>query len=752
MNFDGSLVAGTVGSHRFKKKQSKFASLPEKCVRLIASFSDMKGTFSLNRACMNLNQLLSNCAPKTESLYNDMDDEIDEKKNGINKKNESELFSELTYKFPNRFQYNHYILLETASNIFKVFKNIKLLHLTIVSPSIYGAANPSNSYLRKSIHKQQSKRSRLSTHSSDQYGDYIIMDQTNVVSRPPITKVETNIYSRAIFNYFEKNFQDIDTLIITFDPCAFAATFITYNIPKILSKISHLYLLQCGSNSHNTEMSLNQSKEGCDILQYCLNLKSLTVNYPLSKEYYPIINNISKNFKFQNILRVEQPHDLFSIISQSRLHKNNNNSNNSMVDDEKNGGARIEEKIAIMTKIKAREMSSLDETGEKQNSVTVNEFGTRLISNVKLQRNLVEYYSPYLTSLHLHGSKGFYSILEESKDDNNQSHKVFFGLKEFCVTVSDNTYDWIVHNLNIVPQLQRLQLILTGKTQIRDLINILSHFNYNQNLDLKYDSNVDNLWNYYYNYYIYYGFNIVNTANKLRHLKIITKNSTNLQNYALFSMFEEWLKHDNSRLTLLHIKLIVKYSFWHLRDLMDIIEVIHSSHVFGKDNMSFQIVMPLIPATKSIEFQNNYEKSGKISKILKKYRESKEARSTKNGLKYHKLDNNANSVINDDGLNQLQTLINEKSVCKMRIEKLDEFVTIVIVEKMRLVSDIDNKNKKAKPNDFKSLDHQHNNLDMGDAATDDLNGNNNNNQEAVMAVKSDCQWISNCHYCHVERN
>ena len=60
------------------------------------------------------------------------------------------IFSELSYRFPNRYQYDHYILLETDNNIFGSFQHIKQLHLRIIPPNSNNfVSTPSSSYLTK---------------------------------------------------------------------------------------------------------------------------------------------------------------------------------------------------------------------------------------------------------------------------------------------------------------------------------------------------------------------------------------------------------------------------------------------------------------------------------------------------------------------------------------------------------------------------------------------------------------------------
>ena len=230
MNLD-SLLANSVSAGGSTTKETiRLDTLPPKCIQLIASLLDMKTVFSLNHTCILLNQALSTAA-QIDAPYTEADESLSNlndanySNNNINNKNLSSsipIHSELRYKFPNRFQYNHSILLETPSNIFKPFRNIKSLHLVIAAPP-QTAVNPSNTYLTntnfkdKVRHKSGHKLGIKSNKSAvNQYGDYIILDSSNMTERLPVTKVETNIYSRAIFNYFERHFPEIETLCITF--------------------------------------------------------------------------------------------------------------------------------------------------------------------------------------------------------------------------------------------------------------------------------------------------------------------------------------------------------------------------------------------------------------------------------------------------------------------------------------------------------------------------------------------------------
>ncbi len=88
--------------------------------------------------------------------------------------------------------------------------------------------------------------------------DYLLLNsakQREFSCRPPITKVETSIYSRSIFAYFDNYFDKIHHLIIEFDPYLFTSTFITFNIPTILSKVQKLSLIKKQSITSLTSLT-----------------------------------------------------------------------------------------------------------------------------------------------------------------------------------------------------------------------------------------------------------------------------------------------------------------------------------------------------------------------------------------------------------------------------------------------------------------------------------------------------------------
>ena len=741
------------------------------------------------------------------------------------------IFSELKYRFPNPYQYDHYILLETDKNIFGSYQHIKQLHIKIIPPhSKNFVSTPSNTYLTKlkqhqerqrELEKQQQQKEKTTQLLDTEHVDNINIHQASIdfehdddddndndnindnnddekemnfkllnsakerqyASRPPITKVETNIYSRSIFSYFDNYFEKIDKLIIEFNPYIFTSTFLTFNIPRILSKIKKLSLIKVlPNNLRGTDLISSKDiycHECVSLLQYTRNLKELIFNFPLSSDFYPIINNL-ESLKIMH--RIEQP------FMNQYPPINNNNSN--------------------------------VKSAYAQNIVTINNNLTTMISNVKLQKSLIQYFSPSIKSLHLHGSKGLQQLnlltstinginsgLTGDEDLNlavQNKHKVFFGLEELCMHCSDHIYQFIYRYMNVVPQLKRLQLIFGKNCNVRQFIQILNHFHSNCVLNYTYNPSKDSLLSYYYNYYFYYGYNLSNSAKQLRYINVITKKTKHSQNYQLLNGLKQFLK-TNKNMTLLHIRLLIQYSFWCTSDLMNVIELFSKNNmIFGRDSMSYQIIMPLKRQYQqhAAFSSNSSSHQSSNNNVKNKIKDIKDDYKYKKNEKYASLNDNDNDnddeqkininnkrmsyngVIDKNSLKGIASYVTQKGVGKLRIIKSENGMRdedIVIIEKLRIETESKEKYESYKEflygqDEEYRLNKKRNDKYFGDERQIykekiaekllnlNMNNNDNNNDDEKeenkkkkknkeqMFIKdivkniNDSKWINECYY------
>ena len=688
------------------------------------------------------------------------------------------IFSSLKYRFPNLHQYEHYILLETDKNIFGAFQHIKELHLRIIPPnSTDFVSNPSSSYLSKiqkhrskiSEQKQEEEEERTTQQQQQQTAeeDAVVTAESEIqtqdnldfallhsakhrqyASRPPITKVETSIYSRSILSYFDNYFSQISHLIIEFNPYMFTSQFLAFNIPKILSKISKLSLIKCLPSSVNSSNYISSKDIYChetvSLLQYTRQLRELVFNFPLSSDFYPIIDNL-ESLKIMH--RIEQP---------------------------------------VIGKLFAPNSSS----PYAQNIATINANNTTIISNVKLQKSMIQYFCPSITSLHFHGSKGvqqlFVNNLQYNGDDERLTrnvlakHKVFFGLRELCIHCSDSIYRFIAKHMSVTPQLRRLQLVFGKNCSIHIFLLILQHFEANFVLNYTYNPKKDSLLSYYYKYYIYYGYSLENRANQLRHIQVVTKKTSHFQNYQLLNGLCEFLKQ--SKMTLLHIRLLVHYQYWSTADLMNVIELFASNHVvFGRDSMSYQIIMPLKRKyAKHAAFgseQQQQQQNGKSKVVKEAIKKMKDEYEYEQQSKYEKMRDDEcslssesaslNGVIDRNSLKGIASYVKQKNVGKLQIISSQNGMRdedIVIIEKLRV-----QREERQKYESYKDF-YSHSSEERREKG-DDRNvykekiaqrlleyaeqerEENDKDAKAKMFVenlmknKNDSTWINECYYC-----
>eukprot|EP01083_Nonionella_stella_P089334 249248_1 len=613
------------------------------------------------------------------------------------------IYSELVYRFPNNFQYDHYILLETDKNIFAPFHRIKRLHLKILPPKATQAVfNPSSSYFAAKQQQEEEEEVKEDTVEEEEEAtaettrintNYLLLNSAAsrfAASRAPITPVETSIYSRSIFAYFDCYFGCIDELMIEFSPNLFVCTFLTFNMPQILNKIRRLSLIKVVENEDDHEL-LSAGDVYChecaSLLQYTRNLQHLTFNFPLSSDFYPIINDLSS---LRVMHRIEQPYS-FS-VGKTATH-----------------------------------------SAYSQNIATLNSH-TTLISNVKLQESLIHYFIPCISSLHLHGSRGVQSVLSQFMEDETLSNavvhknKVFFGLNEVCIHCSHCVYEFVTKYMAVVPQLTRLQIIFGANSSIYDLELMLNHFAANCVLNLSYNDDGDNLLQYYFNYYIYYGFNLSNCASKLRCLYLCTKKTTNVQNYQLLvavnKFFENTIK-TCKHFALLYCMLFVEYSHWNTDDLMASIQFIAKNQdVFGRHCINYRIVMP-------------------ISNIAA-------ASAAAVNDKYHVLSGDDDAAdIDNNSLKGIASYVKQTNVGVLDIQRMNGTgQRIVVVQKITAAA----KNTHAMDTNLYqkyNTDHHHEEDDRQlykDKITQNvLQSNGHLNDDAVNANAT--QWINQCFYC-----
>ncbi|ETO34114.1 hypothetical protein RFI_02981 [Reticulomyxa filosa] len=337
--------------------------------------------------------------------------------------------------------------------------------------------------------------------------------------------------------------------------------------------------------------------KGVPVIKACEKLESLTVNFPLSSDYYP------------QFLEQKQLRSVYRLGSDS--HK-----------------------------------TYVDEAqGYNQNIVSITSNIT-LVSTVKLQLSLIKYFCPQMVSLHLHGLRGFQqseATLEgEPQKENHEAlsksiemkNKVFFGLEELCVYLSDNNVLFLSEYFHHLPVLKRLQVIYGRKSTVLQLRYLLEHLNENhltrfhdrdgggsnvvatggvanedehvQSHDSSGSGNSGSTstsstssttggnWLHYYLNYWYYSSQMNNTCRQLKYLYIVTKNTTCDSNIFLLSELRSFFekKHSELKLTLLFVKVVIHFPFWDMDYLLSCVHELEQSYFFKRENFSFVISMP----------------------------------------------------------------------------------------------------------------------------------------------------------------
>ncbi|ETO23019.1 hypothetical protein RFI_14168 [Reticulomyxa filosa] len=179
-------------------------------------------------------------------------------------------------------------------------------------------------------------------------------------------------------------------------------------------------------------------------------------------------------------------------------------------------------------------------------------------------------------------------------------NKVFFGLEELCVYLSDENLLYLSEYFHHLPALKRLQVIYGKKSSIQQLRYLLEHlnknnlnrFNGNDDSDKPQPSSYYSWLSYYYNYW-YYSFQMSNSCRQLQYLYLITKNTTCEHNISLLSELRSFLeKKEEMNITFLYVKLIIKFPYWDMDYLVSCVHELEQSYAFKRDTVSYIIVMP----------------------------------------------------------------------------------------------------------------------------------------------------------------
>ena len=198
-----------------------------------------------------------------------------------------------------------------------------------------------------------------------------------------------------------------------------------------------------------------------------------------------------------------------------------------------------------------------------------------------------------------------------SSSSGISSSVVLFSLRELCMHVSDENVSFMSKCLQNVPQLHRVQLIISEKSSIY-LLNSLFRVLCGSGSSSSSSSG---------------------GKQHLHYLNIITKNSKDSQNIRLISCLSKLLLSSGvgSRLTLLRVKLVIKFKRFNLDHLVAMVDdMIKSEYIFKRDTMTFVIIMPL--SSDLFHYDSKKKKLKKMDKfyfsILKK---------SGQGLKLHNL-------------------------------------------------------------------------------------------------------------------
>lgn len=297
------------------------------------------------------------------------------------------------------------------------------------------------------------------------------------------------------------------------------------------------------------------------------------------------------------------------------------------------------------------------------------------------------------------------------------------------------------------------QLIVGAKCSVRRCIGLLSHFESNCVLNLSYDAERGNAFRYYFDYFIYYGFKLSNSARSLRSVWIITKKTSSAQNHDLLRALCRWL--ERSKMALLHIRLLVQFAWWSTPDLMECVSIL-SRHrtVFGRDAMSYQIMMPLAQSPLSA-----------ASRPL----------APPNDLKEDLLGHGHHDEVERNTLKGIDSHVRQQNVGKLQVVRSPEG-EIAVIEKLRV--DAESKQKYQICHEFLSAqneghralraqrkmqcgggcdDRQIYNEKIADSV---LSQNGHSEMDAVRSAenermfvadplreRNDSMWINHCYYC-----
>ncbi|ETO33858.1 hypothetical protein RFI_03239 [Reticulomyxa filosa] len=366
---------------------SKLCLTSPKAIHQICQHLDLPSLIKFNSTCQSIHQIIQT--------------------------NPSECIRQLIYKFPNPHIYHHYLQLESVdNNVFKGFTQVEHLVIHFHPPSMLDVASGRQSLQDYEAESKQVSNDHTiygvdSTSVSSQplafrknraykkANDYQLMKEGNEEeeeegqeeeeeeeNREEVktgddaavattkeeqrrktkgkrytmrkAKVENSMYCRSILNQWNERFENVKKLDIFFFGEYLYKHVICNELDRILPCVRHLSLFkQVPQEFVDYDLSLEDMDklychDGAKVLKACGNAESLTVNFPLRG-------------KLRHVYRL---------------------------------------------KLNTHEEYQDEPSSYSQNMIALTP-KTTLVSTVKLQLSLIKYFSPQMTSLHLHGSCGF---------------------------------------------------------------------------------------------------------------------------------------------------------------------------------------------------------------------------------------------------------------------------------------------------------------------------------------------------------
>ncbi|ETO29771.1 hypothetical protein RFI_07350, partial [Reticulomyxa filosa] len=328
-------------------------------------------------------------------------------------KSPSECVSHLSYVFPNPWMKRHYLQLESSNNVFANFTTIEDLTIHFRKPDCLNRIVSEEKGEEPSLTESQMDRPRKKGDGYQLMEDEVTTEEKSMTEQKEKNdkgknKKEMSLFCQSIMNQWSEKFKSVRRLEIIFTDANFNCDVLCTVLSPILRRVGHLSLFRLRQYRKSHEMThrdldrlyfpggynyvyifffekwaeidctiylyvhiymhmhicmymyiyVQHNKiKGATILKQCVNVESLTTNYPFSGDYYPVMRSSEK---LRQVYRL-QLNECACYNPQQSVHAQN---------------------IVAITP-----------------TITV-------VSTVKLQLSLLKFFSPQMTSLHLHGSRG----------------------------------------------------------------------------------------------------------------------------------------------------------------------------------------------------------------------------------------------------------------------------------------------------------------------------------------------------------